>query len=95
MSKKSRKKNAAKTKKEKVVYYDDNSTIADMSAVPNGRKIKEGERSNATKPRSTFRDKWNTYWSAVRQMLLPMCCVLLVLALLYVFIMLVTGGFSR
>ena len=82
-------------KKEKIIWYDDNSTIADMSAVPNGRKIKEGERSNTTKPRSTFKDKWNTYWSTVRQMLLPMGCVLLVLALLYVFIMLITGGFSR
>lgn len=82
-------------KKEKIIWYDDNSTIADMSSVPNGRRIKEGERSNTTKPRSTFKDKWNTYWAAVRQMFLPMLCVLAVLAILYVLMMLVTGGFSK
>lgn len=33
--------------------------------------------------KSTFGEKWKTYWSAVRRMLLPMCVVLLILLLLY------------
>ncbi len=83
-----------KKKKEKIIWYDDNSTIADMSAVSGiGGKPKSNQPAN--KPRSTFKDKWHTYWTTVKQMLLPMTVVLAIIALLYVIIMLITGGFSR
>lgn len=88
MSHKKNKKN--KTKKEKIIWYDDNSTIADMSAV-SGTK---GNAPGSAKPRSTFKDKWNTYWSTVKLMLLPTTFVLGVIAALYVIIMLITGGFG-
>ena len=67
-------------KKEKIIYYDDNSTIVDMSNVN-----KKGERRPAPPPkqRSTFTEKWKTYWSAVRMMIIPMCIVLLIIAFLY------------
>lgn len=82
-----------KKKKEKIVWYDDNSTIADMSAVgKNGR----GKRANEPeKPRSTFKDKWNTYWRTVSMMIVPTMIVLGVLVVLYLVIMLVTGGFNH
>lgn len=48
-----------KKKKEKIIWYDDNSTIADMSAVSGiGGKPKSNQPAN--KPRSTFKDKWRT-----------------------------------
>ena len=53
--------------KEKVIYVDDGSTIADMSGMPDRRPNK---RHPAT-PHPKFKDVWNTYWSAVRMMLLP------------------------
>ncbi len=52
-------------KKEKVTYIDDGRTIADMSAL--GYK----PRDNSQIGKSTFKDKWKTYWSAVKMMLLP------------------------
>ena len=79
----------SKKKKEKVVYYDDGSTISDMSMVN-----RKGEKRASPPPRqtSTAREKWRTYWKAVGSMLVPMCVVLLILGFLYLFMMLVTGN---
>ena len=54
-------------KKEKITYVDDGRTIADMSGVPDHRPAK---RHPAT-PHPKFKDAWNTYWAAVKMMLLP------------------------
>ena len=77
-----------KKKKQKVVYYDDNSTIADMSNVPRAGQKKP---SGVPPPRSTFKEKWKTYISAVKMMLLPMCVVLFVLAVLFLILMLLAN----
>jgi len=69
-----------KKKKEKVVYYDDGSTIADMSRV-NRTGEKRPERPVQ---KSGFREKWKTYWAAVRMMIVPMFVVLFILLLLFV-----------
>ena len=68
-----------KKKKEKVVYIDDGRTIADMSNVNGMKKPKSNTQGNVpeylgnTRGRSsTFKDRWNTYWSAVKMMFLPM-----------------------
>ncbi len=61
-------------KKEKVVYYDDGRTLADMSGV--GRPRSQGSKS-------TFREKWNTYWAAVKMMLIPMAIVVGILVIMY------------
>ena len=68
-----------KKKKEKVVYIDDGRTIADMSNVNGLKKPKSNTQGNVpeylgnTRGRSsTFKDRWNTYWSAVKMMFLPM-----------------------
>ena len=73
-------------KKEKITYVDDGRTLADMSGFSGSRL---GHRNPSA---STFKDKWNTYWAAVKMMFLPMLatmgaiCVLFgVLALIFYF----------
>ena len=79
-----------KKKQEKIIYYDDNSTIADMSSVTD---IKGGKKRNDnSRPQSTAREKWATYCAAVKKMIFPMMVVLAVLAGLYIFLMLLTGN---
>ena len=41
-----------------------------------------------TKSTSTFKEKWKTYWAAVKMMLLPMFFVLAVIFVMYIIIML-------
>ena len=67
-----------KKKKEKVKYVDDGRTIADMSGVAPRRS-----RSSGARPRSTFKERWQTYWMAVRMMILPMFVVLGFLLITY------------
>lgn len=95
MAKKSKK----KEQKEKIIYYDDNSTIADMSNV--GRKKPKADPSAPTDPNmrkvkrySTGKEKWNTYWNTVKMMILPMFIVLGIIGVLYLFMMFLTGGFN-
>ncbi len=78
-----------KAKKEKIIYYDDNSTIADMSSVN-----KSGKKQPPPPPkiRSTAKERWKTYWSAVKMMFVPMLFVLGVLVVLYLFTMCCTGN---
>ena len=75
-----------KAPKEKVVYYDDGSTVVDMSNVT---APGEKKRDKNPPPRSTARDKWNTYWSAVKKMFGPMLIVLAVLTLGFLILYLV------
>lgn len=70
----------AKNKKDKPIYVDDGHTIADMSAV-NRKGVKQSPPPQ--RKRSTAREKWNTYFSAVKMMFVPMCFVLLVIGVLY------------
>lgn len=84
----SKRKNKGKNKlkqrkepKEKVVYYDDNSTIADMS----------GTKQPAKKSKSTFREKARTYFSTVKKMIVPMLITLLAFTLVYLLLLLATG----
>lgn len=81
---------AKKKKKEKVIYYDDNSTIVDMSNVTRTGKKQE---TKPAKPPSSFSDRWRTYWNAVGLMIKPMFFVLGIIAILYLLMMLLVGGF--
>jgi maltodextrin utilization protein YvdJ len=70
-----------KEKKEKVIYYDDNRTIADMSnvsAIGRSSRAQKEKRSKAT-----FREKWKTYWAAVKMMLIPMFVVLAIICVVF------------
>ena len=75
----------AKNKKEKITYVDDGRTIVDMSGL-------SSNRSNWTKRGTTSspKEKWRTYWSAVKMMVKPMlvtigfiCAVFLILSILF------------
>ena len=68
-------------KKEKITYIDDGRTIADMSNVSGGW-TKSG-RSSYTPPAS-FREQWQTYWTAVKMMFKPMLVVVGGLLVIYV-----------
>ena len=83
-----------KKKKEKVIYYDDGSTLYDMSDVggigrrsPNEKKGKNGAQPRKN---STGKEKWNTYWSAVRLMLPYALIALGALLGLYIVLLLLT-----
>ena len=79
-----------KKEKEKIRYVDDGRTIADMSNV-----TKRGPRvfdRNPYKPRSTAKEKWSTYWGAVRMMFVPMLvavCAIVIVYMLMSFLFLV------
>lgn len=68
-----------KEKKEKVRYYDDGRTIADMSGVKD-RRLPGGD---PLRPRASAKEKWDTYWNAVKMMFGPMLVVLVGLGILY------------
>lgn len=77
-----------KDKKEKVIYYDDGSTIVDMNPVmdsrkKNNQKIKETPKQKQPKPLSGFKEKAKTYFETVKIMIIPMFFVLGILFLLY------------
>ena len=62
-----------KKNKKKVTYIDDGRTIADMSGV--GKKRPE-KLDSLDRPSSSFKAQWNTYWSTVKMMFIPMLVVM-------------------
>lgn len=78
-----------KKQKEKIVYYDDDSPIADMSSV---NRTGEKKAPPPPKIKSTAREKWRTYWTAVKSMFAPMLIVLGVIGLLYLLMMWLGGN---
>ncbi len=72
-------------KEQKIVYIDDGSQIADMSATR--------RHGNAPRQKSTAREKIRTYFAVVKRMLIPMFCTLAAFALVYVILLALTGGF--
>ena len=68
-----------KKKKEKIVYIDDGSTIADMSGVHGPRLANR----NPARPRPKAKDVWNTYWNAVKMMVGPMLAVICGIIIVY------------
>ena len=43
---------------------------------------------------STFKEKWRTYWTTVKMMVIPLCVALLIMGALYLFFMYLGGGFG-
>ena len=70
---------AKKEKKEKTIWVDDGSTIADMSNVSGPRLSKKPMGST-----STAKEKWDTYWGAVKMMFVPMLTVMVALCVIYI-----------
>ena len=71
---------AKKEKKEKVRYYDDGRTIADMSGVTGGSRLHD---HNPYRPRGFYKEAWKTYWNAVKMMIGPMLIFIAVLGAAY------------
>ena len=69
----------AKKKKEKVIWVDDGRSLADMSHV-SGTKLSRKLSAGST---STAKEKWETYWGAVKMMFGPMLVVIVAIAILY------------
>ena len=79
-------KNNKKKKKDRVIYIDDGSTIADMSGTSRPNPILGGRYNNAGnrgKRRGTAREQWSTYKTAVRQMFMPMLVVMGILTVAF------------
>lgn len=70
----------SKKKKEKITYIDDGRTLADMSALGGGIG---SSGSSGSRPRSGWKDIWNTYWSAVKMMFVPMLVVVGAIVVIY------------
>jgi len=69
-------------KKQKTVYIDDGSTIANMSGIGNSRF----SRLEGTRPNASLREQFKTYTEAVKMMFLPMLAVLGILALAFLIV---------
>ena len=74
----------AKEKKEKVTYYDDGSTVSDMSNLNDSRKSLLNNNTNNPRPRATEKEKMKTFFQAFKMMLAPTGVVLLILLILYI-----------
>ena len=71
-------------KKKKTVWVDDGRTIADMSGIDHPRL----SRSKYA-PGSSAKDKWSTYWNAVRMMFVPMLVTMTAIGVIYLVIWLI------
>ena len=74
-----------KERKVKVVYYDDGSTVVDMSVTHKGGKRPEKQKSN-------FREKARTYFAVMKKMVVPMLCTLAGFTLVYILLLAITGN---
>jgi hypothetical protein len=60
-------------KKEKIIYIDDGSSVADMSSLDAGRSRKNSRsNSGGLYGRPTFKACFKTYIEAVKMMIVPM-----------------------
>ena len=73
-----------KEKKVKIVYYDDGSTVVDMSGT---RK-----KGRADRPKSTAREKARTFFAVMKKMVVPMLCTLAAFTLIYILLLWITGN---
>ena len=71
-----------KKKREKPVYIDDGSSIADMSALD--RAYKRAERGGTSRPpRASVREQLGTFFTAMRMMVVPMLFAILAISLAF------------
>jgi hypothetical protein len=69
-------------KKQKPVYIDDGSSVANLSGVGRPHAPRLGE----FRPGASFREQFKTYTDAVKLMFLPMLAVLGILALAFLIV---------
>lgn len=71
-----------KNKKDNITYVDDNSTIADMSGTRRGNNLNK-------KKNSTSKEKRQTFFSTMKQMVLPMLVTLTIFTLAFLLLLLI------
>ena len=87
-----------KKKKEKIVYIDDGSTISDMSGVGRGKgsggtdRPTGGSDPKLLRPRATLKEQRDTYFAAVKMMILPMFAVIGIITIAFLILWLAFGG---
>lgn len=69
-------KDKKKKKKEKVTYVDDGRTLYDMSALGGGNR-------GMNVGKGTWRDRTRTYFTAVKQMIIPMFVTIGIICLVF------------
>ncbi len=80
-----------KSKKEKIVYIDDGSTVFDMSGLDETRKFRK-RKSPYQRQRPRVFEHLTTYFSSVKVMLLPMIVVMGLVAAAFLVMWLLMGG---
>lgn len=87
-----------KKKKEKVVYIDDGSTVADMAGVrgntPLRRPVQPSYGKQKRQPTTRAGSVWQTYVSAVRSMIGPMLIFLGGMTVVFFLIWVILGFFA-
>ena len=68
-------------KKKKTVWVDDGRTIADMSGIDHPRLSQ-----NRYAPGSSAKEKWATYWNAVKMMFVLMLVTMTAIGVIYLII---------
>jgi len=76
-------KSEKKKKKERVVYIDDGSTVADMTPRDENGKKRQTRRERSYATHAPLGDQFRTFTDAQRAMLLPMCVTLGIIALAF------------
>ncbi len=89
-----------KPKKDKIVYIDDGSTVADMSGVRGGRKAppppprKRAGKAAKPAPRSRAGQIRETYFDAMRAMVGPMLVMIGGISAVFLLIWIILGFFA-
>jgi hypothetical protein len=87
-----------KKKKERIVYIDDGSTVADMSGVkgnvPLRRPVRPAYEKRKPEPTTRMGQAWQTYKNAVRAMVGPMLVTLGAVSVVFFFIWIILGFFA-
>jgi hypothetical protein len=87
-----------KKKKERVVYIDDGSTVADMSRVkgntPLRRPVQPSYEKQKRRPTTRAGEIWQTYVAVVRSMIGPMLIFLGGMSVVFLLIWIILGFFA-
>ena len=91
-------KGSPKKKKEKIIYIDDGSTVADMSGVKGNVPLRRAPRPSYEKqkrrPTTRAGAIWQTYKEAVRSMIGPMLIFLGGMSVVFFLIWIILGFFA-
>lgn len=82
-----------KPKKEKIIYIDDGSTVVDMSALDESRRIRRKKDPDERQRPKVF-EHFKTYFQSVKMMILPMLVFIGLISVVFLLLWLLMGGFQ-